>query len=420
MLDYLQQPCFNRLFKLTKKKIKSLNGLRGAVILENLSPEEQDLISGFLGKNLMGKTRVKITLTELENVLKNSPLELGLHPFLEIYFNETLMTNQQVSEIQEHRWELFFQQLRQAAQTQMTCDWLATLYQRTGNGYRTLLTLYHPDQQAALMEVTLCVKALDYLSTHPGHKFRTPVFAANLTGDPHSLDMDNFLGRMLYYGLLYYLDKPESDYTSEGKRQLFREAGLLDDDVSSNVIAAGLEVCSEDPRYVILERANIYGSPLILPLRFLEMPTKWQQGQIVYMIENPAVFSAILDACNLSSIPPIICGSGQPSVASLTLLDQLAQAGCVIYYSGDFDIKGLEIAIRLAQRYKNHFQPWCFDSETYLGVQKGKTVDSTQLSSLRRLVVPWDKKLVDTIVERKLFIYQESFLEKLIGSIKSN
>lgn len=104
MLDYLQQPCFERLFTQAKKKIKSLNGLRGAVILDHLSPEDQDLISGFLGKNCLGKTKVKIPLTVMDEVLKNSPLEMGLCPFLELYFSEKLLTNREISEVRERRW----------------------------------------------------------------------------------------------------------------------------------------------------------------------------------------------------------------------------------------------------------------------------------------------------------------------------
>ncbi|WP_003540483.1 TIGR02679 family protein [Desulfotomaculum nigrificans] len=419
MLDYLRQPCFEKLFSLARKKIQSLNGLRGAVTLDNLSPVDQDLISGFLGKNCLGRTRLKIPLLEIDEVLKNSPLEMGLYPFLELYFNERILTNQEISATREHRWAQFFAQLQEQAQTPVTQDWLAQLWQGTGSGYRTLLALYQDNPQAALDEASICVKALDYLATHPGENLRIPVFAAKLTGDPHALDLENSLGRLLYYGLLHFLDKPETDYTAEGKRTLFREAGLLDDDVSSNVLVAGLRVCQDDPRFTIFDVANATGSPLILPLRFLAMPTRWQPGQKVYMTENPAVFSTVLDVYPATSLPPIICGSGQPSVAALTLLDQLVQAGCIIYYSGDFDLKGLEIAIRLAQRYKQNFRPWCYDNETYLGVPRGKPAAANQINNLRKLDVPWDKQLVHRMLERKLFVYQESFIDKLINQFNN-
>lgn len=416
MLDYLRQPCFERLFTQAWKKIKSLNGLRGKVVLDNLSPQEQDLLGGFLGKNCLGKTELTVTLAEMDRVLKNSPLEMGLYNFLELYFGEKIVTNQETSAARSRQWEEFFGKLRCQAGTPAAKAWLDQLFRGTGCGYRTLLGLYRQDPRHTLEQISLCLKALDYLADRRSQKTRTPVFAAFLTGDPHALDQDTPLGRLLYYGIQHFLNKPETDYTAEGKRALFREAGLEEDDVSSNVIVAGLRVCMGHPRFAVFEGANQTSSPLILPLRFLEIPTRWQPEQMIYMVENPAVFSAILDAFQYREdihIPPLICGSGQPSVAALTLLDQLAQAGCIINYSGDFDVKGLEIALRLAQRYGQNFRPWCFDEKTYLGAAKGKTMEPDQLNSLRKMEVPWDKKLVDTMLEKKIFVYQEAFVEKL-------
>ncbi len=413
MLNYLRQSCFHKLFSLAKKKIQSLGSLRGVVVMDGLSPTEQDLLGGFLGKNFLGQTKVRIPLTEMDQVLKNSPLEMGLLPFLEIYFNEKLITRREELETWQHRWSVFFATLQKVSKSPMTRAWLTSLSAETGSGYRTLLALYQQNPKTALEEMAVCLKALDFLASHPGYNMRTPVFAATLTGDPHALDMENSLGRLFYYGLIHYLAKPETNYTAEGKRALFREAGLLDDDISSSVTIAGLRVYPEDPRSIIFTGANTSGCPLILPLRFLETPTQWQPGQAVYMVENPAVFSTILDSYAKVSLPPIICGSGQPSVAALTLLDQLVEAGCVIHYSGDFDLKGLEIAIRLAQRYQQNFRPWCYDREIYLGVSLGKEMTPPQRNNLSRLDIPWDKRLVDSMLERKLFIYQESFLEEL-------
>lgn len=417
MLKYFSQPGFTRMLTLAKKKIQSLNGLRGAIILDDLSQEEQDLISGFLGKNYLGKTKVRIPLIEMDEALKNCPLEMGLQPFLEFFFNEKIITRQEISKTKEHNWSEFFKHLQQEARTPVTRAWLAQLLTGEGSGYRTLLALYQQDPRTARKEFSLCLKALDHLVTYPGQKIRLPVFAAKLTGDPHALDMENSLGRLLYYGLLHYLEKPEIDYSAAGKRALFRETGLLDDDVSSSVIVAGLGVSPEDRRFSVWAGANATGSPLVLPLRFLEKPTCWQQKQQIYMMENPAIFSTILDTCPPAALPPIICGSGQPSVAALTLLDQLVQADCVIHYSGDFDLKGLEIAVRLAQRYQENFQAWCYDRATYLGVTKGTPIIFSQLNSLKRLDIPWDKQLISIMIERKLYIYQESFIEKIISHL---
>ncbi|AGL00507.1 TIGR02679 family protein [Desulfoscipio gibsoniae] len=418
MLNYLRQPCFKRLFALTKNKIQSLNGLRGTVVLDNLTTEEQDLIGGFLGKNCLGLTKVKISLAELDELLKNSPLETGLHAFLEVYWKEKIVTNQEKTQHAKRLWLQFFEQLREKAQTPVSRDWLDRLFQGSGNGYRTLLALYRQNCKKAANDASITVKALDYLAGHRGQSIRIPVFATLLTGDPHALDSDNAIGRLLFHGLLHYLDIPETDYTAEGKRALFREAGLLDDDISSSVAVAGLQVRPEDLRFAVFDCANAAASPLILPLRFLETKTLWQPGRNIYVVENPAVFSTFLDTCPAASLPPLVCGSGQPSVAALTLFDQLVEAGCTIYYSGDFDVKGLEIATRLAQRYHINFRAWCYDSETYLSVASGKRIPAKEINSLLKLAVPWDEHLTARMVERKLYVYQEAFIGKLLSVTK--
>ena len=84
----------------------------------------------------------------------------------------------------------------------------------------------------------------------------------------------------------------------------------------------------------------------------------------VYVMENPTAFSAILDASGNSRLPPLVCTSGQPSVAALLLLDELA-AGGILYYSGDFDPEGLQIGVRLYERYSSAFRPWFFDRQAY-------------------------------------------------------
>lgn len=55
---------------------------------------------------------------------------------------------------------------------------------------------------------------------------------------------------------------------------------------------------------------------------------------------------------------PIVCISGQPSVAVLRLLDMAVAAGATIRYSGDFDVKGLQMAISLRKRYGDAWAAW--------------------------------------------------------------
>lgn len=158
-------------------------------------------------------------------------------------------------------------------------------------------------------------------------------------------------------------------------------------------------------------------SPLLLPLRFMEQPTGWLPA-VVYTMENPAVFSAILDyAEGRADIPALVCTSGQPSVAALKLLDQLVEAGCIICYGGDFDSRGLEIGQRLAERYGVSFKPWFFDTAAYLQAPKGVKLASEQVKKLAGQRVSWDNKLIESMLQMGRAVYQEVLVEQMIKDL---
>jgi hypothetical protein len=74
----------------------------------------------------------------------------------------------------------------------------------------------------------------------------------------------------------------------------------------------------------------------------------------IYVFENPQVFEEVVAALGSDiASPTLVCTLGWPSTASLTLLDQLlgeSPDDC-LQYSGDFGLKGLQIAAYLAARY---------------------------------------------------------------------
>ena len=175
------------------------------------------------------------------------------------------------------------------------------------------MALYRDDEQEAAELLKTCVTALDQLVQTSWQRQRLPIFAAALTGDPHALDGERPLGRLLFFGLHHLYGLSETEYGAERRKELFSRVGLEEDDLSSNVIVAGLKVLPEDPREPVFATLAATSSPLLLPLRFLEQPTAWQPAE-VYTLENPAVLSASLDAvASGAKIPAMICSSGNPA-----------------------------------------------------------------------------------------------------------
>ncbi len=413
MLAYFNHSSFQRLFAAAARKYRALGRVGGTVRLCGLTPEEQEALTGFLGRDCRDRAEITVSLQEMDGILQQSRFSLAFPEFLSRYFGDEMRSHKEMARQEEQQWAVFFAGLAKQACTPAACTWLSKLAGGRGAGYRVVLALYRQDKPGAAELLEACVRALDRLILLPGRRQRLPVFAANLTGDPHALDGDKPLGRLLFFSLHHLYGLSETEYGAERRKALFSRAGLEEDDLSSNVIVAGLKVQPQDPRAAVFTASAAAASPLLLPLRFLAQPTAWLPRKI-YVLENPAVCSALLDAAPAGvEIPALLCTSGQPSVAALVLLDQLIAAGAAICYSGDFDPAGLEIGQRLAERYAAAFQPWFFDADTYLQAKKGVKLTGEQRKKLAGLQIAWDNRLVETMLQVGKAVYQEVFVEQM-------
>ncbi len=154
--------------------------------------------------------------------------------------------------------------------------------------------------------------------------------------------------------------------------------------------------------------------PLQVPLLNLSTITKVESPhQIVFVVENPAVFAGILDAFPKAP-PPLICTAGQVKMAGLALLDLLAQRGTVIYYSGDLDPEGMLIAQRLAKRYPKLLRYWRFSCEDYERVLSNKTLTKISMAKLENIRDPRLVPLARRMQKARQAAYQELLLPALI------
>ena len=98
----------------------------------------------------------------------------------------------------------------------------------------------------------------------------------------------------------------------------------------------------------------------------------------------------------------------------LVLLDLLAKGGIEIYYSGDFDPEGLDIAQKLVSRYGNQLKLWCYETELYQKSMFFETISESRLKMLNRLT---DKRLVaigTLLKEYRHPGYQENIMEQYV------
>ncbi len=279
------------------------------------------------------------------------------------------------------------------------------------------------EQERQISTIRYVATILDQLpgSATPQH---LAVFAQKTSGDPHKLDPEKAAGRLL---LLALSDLGNVSFPPQDRAQqlsLYNEAGLLVDTISSSVAVFNLADATFRDGSLDLWVQAAGERVLLLPLRQL---LAWRHAspsrRDIYVFENPQVFESVIAGISgPKPWPTLICTAGWPSVAALTLLDLLlaASSNYSCSYSGDFDLKGLQIAAYLLSRYPDQCHPWHLDLHAYTAaLQTGGIAASmselNQLNTLPTCFAP----LVTSIQKKKKWAYQEGITHILLNSILS-
>lgn len=418
-LDFLTQPGLQRMWPLIRKKFESYGRIAGSIRLSELSDKEREAFEGLFSINMLGQSEIRIQLRDLDDALQETRFRLSVVDSLRLLYGEDWMTRQEQRETEQRSWERFCDWATHIVGTERLKVWIEQLRSGRGLGYRTFLECYKEFSETGTS--TGFEKATIALQQLPANQERLPVFAARTTGDPHGLDRLSLAGRVFYWGMLAiqdHLDSGTEEQTdldsesenltqSEAVRTRYAFAGIQLDDISSIVWVAGWGGLTE--------------SPVALPLWTVERlgSSSFPSVTDVIVVENPSIFGTLVDLSSKTGTPlpfPVICTSGQPSLAALKLLDKMTDEQSRIHYSGDFDVKGLAMGIGLSQRYGDRFLPWRFDAATHQMAVRSTHPEfsETETNALQRMKVPWDDRLLDVLIMTGRKVYQEQILELLL------
>lgn len=436
--DDFGRPGFRRLLDEVRKRYVSAGkvGRNVRVRLSGLTPEECELIGGFLGRYLRPGDSLTVSLKTVEEELRRTRYGLTLPELFEALEGRPLLTRTEQAEQEERRWKGIFREVRErtpADRYAPIAGWLSRLECGRASGYRTFCDLYRDLGDRAAEPLRLCVEALCRLEA--GEVFprapragrvlssvRLPVLAAHVTGDSHAFDLKYPLGRLLWHALneiredsgerdkaAAMAEAPDSETLAV--RETYRRSGVRDDDLSSQVIVWGR------PFTAGME-------PSVLTLRQVETLDAWPTVSALYAVENPSVFSTLLDAMNEAGLsnengfsPLLICVNGQPDAAVILFMERcLAQNPSVkLYYSGDFDVAGLQIADGLAARFPEAFVPWRMDAATYRRwAGNGPAFSNEENERLAKLKPAWEPGLGQVLREVGKKCYQELLIGDLL------
>lgn len=438
---YFSQPGFERLLAEVWKKLERLEYARGNACISSASAGECVAYNEFFGEDKRPGSTLRIPLKNFEEELQNTPFPFTLKELYSVLNGEFFMTRSEKQLIQEEAWKHLFNGLmdRPRLVDVRVRSWIERLSKGSAPGYRTLNEIFHKDMDRTKEVLEQVVEALHQLWSGsysfdiegvsiPG--VRLPVLAAKVSGDSHAFDNSQPAGRLLKYALRDLLgesvfpfddhDEGEEDQkiamNSLQTRDMYRSAGIADDDLSSTV-------------YVYQPNSSANEELKILSLRQVDRMKEGDVHSQIYIVENPSVFSTLMDLTEQNKLinsissdlltPALLCTSGSISAAALRWLQlslETSDESCSVYYSGDFDVKGLEIAMSLAKKIGNRFVPWHFDDETYVEYTKkcqGPIFEKSDRFKLTKMSVPWSVQLTSKMIEQGHKLYQESFIDCL-------
>lgn len=420
---FKRERAYQRCFLELRKKWKSYGKVAGRIMLKNASEEERRAIGGIVGKTFWEED-IRFSFSEFEQGLQKTRFApVDMKEVLDCYFGETLATNQEQRKEEEEKKRDFLDRLevlfvRQFGQDSMALRWMKAVADTRKYGYQLLLREYGKNESQAEALAQHTGKAFRSLELQAEEGLERPlaVFAAEISGNPHYFDRGTTAGQLLIHAVCWWKER-ELPENAHMWREILLEAGIVPDNVSSMVHAYGLrlQVRGEyHPAYDVFCRLK---EPYVLTLENLKGITgAGIAGTRAYVVENEMVFSYLVEHVADKEIT-ILCTSGQLRTAALKLISVMIESGVRIYYSGDMDPEGLDIADRLFQKFGEAVQIWRMCPMDYEKSISGENIEAVRLSKLEHIQHPLLQETAKYMKEKKLASYQENLLDDLLGDI---
>ena len=377
---FKERPAYHRILELFLRKYKSFGRPAGTICLSDAAPEECDAARDLFGRTFSVPLRIKTA--DFEAALQDTPYHgVDLKEVLECYFGTVIQTKHELLDQADAQILRMAEQARAAVQSEICCRWLDDLSNKCGEGYQLIRKSLRKDGDAVQRAILCACKSLDWLERHPKEHPRLAVLSAHATSDPHALDGNTLSGKIFLHLLAARtgLDFPSG---AEERAALYYDCGILCDSISSSVTQAGVRLYTDAEEHPAFRAFRLRNEASTLTLTNLSNVTAGDSPSgKVYLVENQMVFSQLCDqAAHFHS--PLICTSGQPTVAVIRLLDMLAAAGTNLFYSGDFDGKGLSIALQLLTRYPDHLHLWHMTAADYVRCRSDVRLSEASLALL--------------------------------------
>lgn len=406
---------YDKIFQQMREKWISYGKISGNIIVNNPTSEEREAVKKFLG--IVSDTKkIKFKMADFEKALKESKFNsIELINLLEEYFQEKIIYQKEEKKLIEEERIRFFENIRVKLKIESIYNKEIEKLLDTIILEKSYLFKYGEDNSEIEKMIFLSLKAVHYLS-NLDERVKIAILGAEIAKSPHYFDRGSAAGNFLIY-LLYLLFDIEETKGAENILEVYYRANIEVDSVSNYVACFGIRLYIKSGEHGAYREFIKNSEEYLVTLSNLSKIVKADSdNKRVFIVENQMVFSYLCEYFKDKNIS-FLCTSGQLKTAALILIDMLCEAGCKIYYSGDFDPEGIEIAEKLIQRDKN-IVPWCFLKEDYRRTISENIISNERLKKLDKIENICFKELIEEIKKERKAGYQELLLDKMKKDIE--
>ncbi len=403
MEELLGGPALARLRRAVRWRLERDRPL-GSLRLADATEEERRAVELLLGRPARAGASLTVDLVVLDGVLRRTDVADGLREAVE-HLDGPITPLAASRAAEQAAWAEVDGQLEALVQRHADLAGWATHVR----SYGIVRRWSRGDPRVALSHLADLGTVLDPLPVDP-----TPLgwFAGRVLRDAHALDAGQPL-RALLLGVLQARHGAPMSPGARGERALLAAAGLLSDDLLSQVLVLNLPGAGPTESDALLAAAARAGEPVPLPLGLLDRAPPLLDGiagTTVSVCENPWV--PVTAARRLGAgAAPLVCVRGESTVAVLTLLALLRERGAALRYHGDFDWAGIGIAERV--RREVAWEPWRYDAASY---EAALRPEDAKLTGVPR-TPSWDPALGAAMLRHGKQVEEEAVLDDLVADL---
>lgn len=412
---------YKRLINGIKSKYINFREIKGNVLIKNPDKAEAQALSGLMKKDYSKNKNISINLASLQKRIDDSKFSgAELKDILFEYFKEEITTKKENKKSYENNLSEYFEEILEQNTNTKVYNTLKEIIESKNQIYYKLKKYYNKNKEELKTALMNASKGINEL---PKNKTRIPVYASNITGNPHGFDRNTLCGK-IFITLICYMEKIQYPQNTEELAEIYYSNNLLIDDVSNMVLCKNVLGFIKNDKQQYIEHQGLQGffqnyEPIYLNLynlsniELLAEPDKYKE---VMVMENPTVFMEVSEKCEKKDFP-LVCTYGQVKLSGLILLDMFVKQGYKICYSGDIDPEGIQIADKLKQRYKNSLKFLGFDVNTYNQNLSNVYLSETRIKKLNGIKSLELLKICDKIRVSKKASYEEENIKNIVEYI---